>query len=173
MQEYIKIGQIINTHGHRGGLKIYPLTDDPQRFFDLRRVFVRPKPDATEMVVEYTVETVKLHQNFVLLTFKEITDMNQAEQLKNLYVEIPREEVRTLPEGSYYIFELVGLAVYEDERLLGELTDVLPTGSNDVYVVKTPAGKEIYLPALKSVVKRVDPEAGKILVKIPPGLLDE
>jgi len=164
MSEFIKIGQIINTHGHIGGLKIYPLTDDPHRFFELRQVYIAQKP--------YTIAEVRLHQNFVLLSLQEIADMNAAEQLKNLYVEIPRQEVKPLPEGSYYLFELVGLAVYEDEKLLGTLTNVLQTGSNDVYVVKTPEEKEIYLPALKSVVKEVDLKAGRINVIIPPGLLD-
>jgi 16S rRNA processing protein RimM len=164
MSEFIKIGQIINTHGHTGELKIYPLTDDPHRFYDLQQVYIAK--------TLYTIKDVRLHQNFVLLSLQEIADMNAAEELKNLYVEIPRHEVKPLPEGSFYLFELVGLAVYEDEKLLGTLTNVLQTGSNDVYVVKTPEEKEIYLPALKSVVKEVDLKAGRINVIIPPGLLD-
>lgn len=164
MGELIKIGQVINTHGYKGGLKIYPLTDDPHRFFDLQRVFIDQN--------QYTVVQVQLHQNFVLLTLQEITDMNEAEKLKKFYVEIPREEVRPLPEGSYYIFELVGLPVYENGQMLGTLANVLHTGSNDVYVVQTPEGKEFYLPALKSVITQIDLEAGRIEVKVPPGLLD-
>lgn len=164
MGELIKIGQVINTHGYKGGLKIYPLTDDPHRFFDLQRVFIDQN--------QYTVVQVQLHQKFVLLTLQEITDMNEAEKLKNFYVEIPREEVRPLPEGSYYIFELVGLPVYENGQMLGTLANVLHTGSNDVYVVQTPEGKEFYLPALKSVITQIDLEAGRIEVKVPPGLLD-
>lgn len=164
MGEFIKIGQVINTHGHKGGVKIYPLTDDPHRFFELQRVFIGGSP--------YTIVQVQLHQNFVLLTLKEITDMNEAEKLKNLYAEIPREEVKPLPEGSFYIFELIGLAVYEDGQMLGMLTNVLQTGSNDVYVVQTPEGKEFYLPALKSVITQIDLKAGRIEVKVPPGLLD-
>ncbi len=164
MGELIKIGQVINTHGYKGGVKIYPLTDDPCRFFELQRVFIGGS--------QYTIVQVQLHQNFVLLTLQEITDMNKAELLKNLYVEIPREEVKPLPEGSYYIFELVGLAVYEDGQMLGTLANVLQTGSNDVYVVQTPEGKEFYLPALKSVVKQIDLNTGRIEVKVPPGLLD-
>lgn len=168
MEKYIIIGQIINTHGHKGGLKIYPLTDDPGRFLALKKVFIR----RTEKVEEYTVDTVQLYQKFVLLTLKEIPDMNEAERFKNLYLEIPREEVSPLPAGSFYIFQLMGLAIYEEERYLGKLTDVLKTGSNDVFVVKTPDEKEIYLPALKSVITRVDFNSGRIEVKIPPGLLD-
>ena len=168
MEKYIKIGQIINTHGNKGGLKIYPLTDEPSRFFALKKVFIR----STEKMDEYIVDTVQLHQKFVLLTLKEISDMNEAERLKNMYLEIPREEARPLPAGSFYIFQLVGLAVYEKERYLGKLTDVLKTGSNDVFVVKTSEEKEIYLPALKSVITRVDLNSDRIEVKVPPGLLD-
>lgn len=169
MEEFIKIGQIINTHGHRGGLKIYPLTDDPNRFFDLKKVYIRSEDHNYH---DYTVERVLSHQRFILLELQEIPDMNTAERLKEKYIEIPRSEVKTLPVGSFYIFQLVGLAVYEGEQYLGKLTDVLQTGSNDVFVVKTPDGKELYLPALKSVITQIDLNNDRIEVQIPPGLFD-
>lgn len=168
MTDYIQIGKIINTHGHKGGLKIYPLTDDAKRFYELKRVYIRHNDD----YIVYTVSKVQLHKNVVLLTLMEITDMNAAERLKGLYLEIPKEEARPLPADSYYIFELIGLDVYEGEQYLGKLCEVLKPGSNDVYVVKTPENKEIYLPALKSVVTLIDLEHGRMEVKIPPGLLD-
>ncbi|MGI6587664.1 MAG: ribosome maturation factor RimM [Peptococcia bacterium] len=168
MPEYIKIGQIVNTHGYKGGLKIYPLTDDAQRFFVLEKVYL----NFAGHYVSYTIAKVKLHKNMVLLLLQEISDMNMAEKLKGLYLEIPRAEVRPLPPDSFYIFQLVGLAVYEDEQYLGELCEVLKTGGNDIFVVKTPDNKEIYLPALKAVVTKIDFERGLMEVKIPPGLLD-
>lgn len=172
MEQFIKIGQIINTHGHQGGLKIYPLTDNPDRFHELKKVYIRQEDGLTGSYHEFTINQVVFHQRFVLLELQEVPDMNAAEKLKGKYVEIPRSEVKNLPADSFYIFQLVGLAVYEGEQYLGKLADVLPTGSNDVFVVKTPEGKEIYLPALKSVITQVDLDNGRIEVEIPPGLLD-
>jgi 16S rRNA processing protein RimM len=168
MTDYIQIGQIINTHGHKGGLKIYPLTDDAERFYELARVYVKLNDNYTA----YTVSKVQLHKNLVLLTLVEIPDMNAAERLKGLYLEIPKEEARPLAADSYYIFQLMGLDVFAGEHYLGKLCEVLKPGSNDVFVVKTPEDKEIYLPALKSVVTGIDLEHGRMEVKIPPGLLD-
>lgn len=168
MAEYIKIGQIVNTHGHKGGLKIYPLTDDAQRFLALEKVYIK----CADCYVAYTVAKVQLYKNVVFLSLQEIADMNAAEKLKGLYLEIPQAEVRPLSPGSYYHFQLIGLDVYEDEQYLGKLSDVLQPGSNDVFVVKTPENKEIYLPALKSVITRIDLDNRRIEVKIPPGLLD-
>jgi 16S rRNA processing protein RimM len=168
MAEYIKIGQIVNTHGNKGGLTIYPLTDDAQRFFALEKVYIRCGND----YMDYTIAKVQLHKNMVLLSLQEIADMNTAERLKGLYLEIPQAEVRPLPAGSFYIFQLIGLDVYEKEQYLGKLSEVLKPGSNDIFVVKTLDNKEIYLPALKSVITRIDLERGRMEVKIPPGLLD-
>ncbi|HHY06634.1 MAG TPA: 16S rRNA processing protein RimM [Clostridia bacterium] len=168
MPEYIKIGQIVNTHGYKGGLKIYPLTDDVQRFFDLEKVYLK----FAGHYVSYTIVDVRLHKNMVLLWLAKVSDLNTAEQLKGFYLEIPRTKVRALPEGSFYIFELIGLDVYEGEQYLGKLCEVLKPGSNDVFVVKTPDNKEIYLPALKKVVTQIDLEQKRMEVKVPLGLLD-
>ncbi len=164
MPLYIKIGKIINTHGYKGELKVLPLTDDADRFFALDHVFIADN--------EYHVIKARMHQGYVLLLLQGREDMDSAKELQGSYLELPVEELKKLPEGHYYHFQIVGLRVYEDDRLLGEVSDILQTGSNDVYVVKVPKGKEIYLPALKEVVRNIDVEAGKIEVKLPPGLLD-
>lgn len=168
MSDYIKIGKIINTHGHKGGLKIYPLTDDPERFFELTKVYIKHNDSHSA----YTINKVQLHKNMVLLTLLEIPDMNAAERLKNLYLEIPLADVKPLSVDSYYIFQLIGLDVYEKELYLGKLCEVLKPGSNDVFVVKTPDNQELYLPALKSVVTQIDFDRGRMEVIIPQGLLD-
>lgn len=166
---FVKIGQIINTHGNRGELKIYPLTDDINRFCELDHVFIRSGEDYRE----YRVNRARIHRDTVIISFGEIKDMNEAEKLKGRYLELPVKELKPLPPGHYYIFELVGLAVYEGDILLGEVTDVLKTGSNDVYVVKASGGnKQILIPAIKEVVKSIDLKSGTIKVILPPGLLD-
>lgn len=169
MTRYIRVGQIINTHGHKGELKIYPLTDNIERFYDLQRVFINRE----ENYIPYTICSVRKHNNIVLLFLDEVPDMNTAEKLQGLYLEIPENELEPLPEGQYYIYQLIGMPVYENERYLGILKDIIRTGSNDVYIVEDSARpKPLLIPALKSVVSKIDFENGKIFVKLLPGLED-
>jgi 16S rRNA processing protein RimM len=119
------------------------------------------------------IESSRIQKNVVILTLEEIADRNQAEALKDWEIAIEPEDLEQLPEGRYYIFQLVGLTVFTMEHQeLGILTDVLQTGANDVYVVKTAEGKELLLPALKSVVKKIDLQTKEMLVDPLPGLLD-
>lgn len=169
MLSYIRIGQIINTHGHRGELKVFPLTDDISRYSDLEHVYIK-RGDGYK---SYEVSGIRFHQGLVLLSLREVLDMNEAEKYKGLYLELPENELRKLPEGHYYIFQLVGLKVYEQEKLLGEITDIFKTGSNDVYVVESKERKKpLLIPALKDVVKNIDIDKGFIKVELPMGLED-
>lgn len=168
MGDYLKMGQIINTHGHKGDLKIYPLTDDLERFLGLSQVYVRIEGNYRK----YRISRARVQQNLVILTLAEVADMNEAEKLKGLYLEIPINEAPPLPPGHYYEFQIIGLEVYEESVLLGKVTAILRTGSNDVYEVTAEGGKKLYLPALKAVVRQIDLESGKMMVVIPPGLLD-
>lgn len=169
MTTYIKIGQIVNTHGCKGEIKIYPLTDDINRFGDLKHVFIR----SDEGYREYGVNHARVYKNMVILSLCEITDMNDAEKLSGTYLELPVNELIVLPPGHYYIFELVGMSVYEGDVLLGKLIDVLRTGSNDVYVVRAAhSKKKILIPALKEVVKSIDTASGRMEVILPQGLLN-
>ena len=168
MTTYIKIGMIINTHGHKGELKILPLTDDIRRFNEAEYFYVQKDNEYKK----YHVVQCRIHQDKAIIAFREIPDMNEAEKLKGKYLELPEEELKPLPAGHYYIYQLIGLDVYEGEQFLGKIEDILKTGSNDVYVVKGPNGKEMYLPALKEVVREIDLAAHVIRVTIPLGLLD-
>jgi len=168
MTVFIKIGLIVNTHGHKGELKVLPLTDDIGRFHEAGHFYLQ-KDNGYK---EYNVAKCRIHQDKVIISFKEIPDMNEAQKLKGSYIELPESELKSLPAGHYYIYQLIGLDVYEDESFLGKITDILKTGSNDVYVVKGTTGKEIYLPALKEVVRDIDLVSGVVKVIIPQGLLD-
>jgi len=169
MTTYIRVGLIINTHGHRGELKILPLTDDISRFFEAEHFYIQKGAEYEK----YHIKRCRVHQGKAIIDFREIPDMNEAEKLKGRYLELPEEELKILPEGHYYIYQIIGLDVYEGGRRLGKLSDVLKTGgSNDVYVVKDFEGKELLLPALKEVVREIDLANGVIRVVIPPGLLD-
>ena len=169
MQKNLEIGQIVNKFGIKGFVKVNPFVDDISRFDDLKKVYIKNNKTAKE----YEVEEVKYHKNMVLLKFKEIPDINEAERYRNYYLKIDRENAIKLPEDTYFIADLLGLDVYvqETNELLGKVDDIFPTGSNDVYVVKNELGKQILLPGTKEVIKVIDVENGKILVNLIQGLV--
>jgi 16S rRNA processing protein RimM len=168
-EEYIRIGKILNTQGNRGALRILPLTDYPERFQETGRVLVSINGSRRE----YHIEEAYPHKKFIIVKFKEVEDMDAAVKLKGGLLEVTRDELVSLPQDSYYIFDIIGLTVDAPggERL-GEITDVLQTGANDVYVVET-GGKPLLIPALKQVVKEIDLAGRRMVVELPEGLVEE
>ena len=164
----LEIGQIVNTFGIKGMVKVKPFTDDIRRFDELKIVYVEKNNNQ----IEYEIEEVKYHKDMVLIKFKGIDKVEQAEMLRNSYLTVSRDSVEKLEEGRYYIVDLLGLEVYTDEQvLLGTLEDIFNTGSNDIYVVKDKQGKQILLPAIQDVIKQIDIENKKIIVHLLPGLI--
>ncbi len=163
--DFITIGKIIAPHGVRGDVRIYPITDFPERFLDMDECYIEQK--------KYTITSARFHKQFVLMTFEGIKDRNAAELLVQKEMQVKRDELVPLPEGRYYIFDMIGLSVYDTENnLLGTLTEVLQPGSNDVYVVEPKDGKPLLLPAIKDVIVQVDIENKKMVVD-PPEWEDE
>lgn len=168
MDELVSIGQVTAPHGVRGEVRVLPLTDFPQRFREVKRLFVK-RPDAA--AEERRVERARLHKQFVIVKLEGIDTRDQAETLRRALLQVAPEEVYPLPEGYYYVFQIVGLRVFdEDGRELGVVDDVLFTGANDVYVVKTTDGREMLLPAVDEVVRRIDVAGGRMEVRLLPGL---
>lgn len=168
MQKYFEVGQIVNTFGIKGLVKVKPFTDDPERFEELKKVYICKKDD----LIEVEIEEVKYHKDMVLLKLKGIDDMNQAEALKGLYLKIDRKNAKKLPKDTYFIADLIGLDVYSDENeLLGKLEDIYNTGANDIYVVKNELGKQLLLPSIPEVIKEIDLEKEKIIVHLLKGLI--
>lgn len=164
----LEVGQIVNTFGIKGMVKVMPFTDDIRRFDKLDKVYI----EKNKSKKEYKIEEVKYHKNIVLIKFEGIDKIEQAEELRNSYLTVSRDSVEELEEGRYYIVDLLGLDVYTDEQvLLGTLDDIFNTGSNDIYVVKNKEGKQILLPAIEDVIKQVDLENKKIIVHLLPGLV--
>lgn len=168
--EYLEIGKIVNTHGIKGEVKVIPLTDNLDRFYGLDWVYV----DKQDKLEKYYIEGVRPYKGLIMIKFKEITDMQKAEELKGLYIKVDRKNAVKLPEDSFFICDLIGCQVYDDNLgSLGEIKNVLETGSNDVFVVNGGKYGEVLIPALKSVVKEVSLEEGRVKVILPEGLVDD
>lgn len=156
MKEFLAIGQIINSHGVKGEVKVYPLTDDIRRFRKLNQVHI----DGIEVKVVWC----KLQADRVILKLEGVESIEQALKYKNKYIEVKREEAVSLSEGEYFIADLIGCKVFEDNgKELGEVSDVIQTKNNDVYWVK--GDSEVLIPALKDIVLSIDVEDKKIVIK--------
>ena len=159
------IGQIVAPHGVRGDVRIYPDTDFPKRFLKMKYGYINGK--------KYEVESARLHKRVVLMKFVGVDDRKAAELLVKKDLQVPREDLVPLKKGQHYIYDILDSAVYDLQgHELGKLTDVLRTGSNDVYVVTADDGKETLLAAIPDVIKSIDEGEKKIVVD-PPEWVDE
>ncbi|MGI6084914.1 MAG: ribosome maturation factor RimM [Acetivibrionales bacterium] len=168
-KDYLAVGKVVNTHGIKGELKVMPITSDLSRFDYL--LFVTANYEG--IYKEFRVTKCRIHKGFVLMNLKGIDTMDDAEKLKGQELLVHRKHAKKLEEDEFFICDIIGMDVYEDDRFLGKLTDVLETGSNDVYIVTDENKKEILIPALISVVINVDIEGKRMQVKIPEGLIDD
>lgn len=167
MNKYLELGQIVNVKGLKGEVKVNSFTDDNTKFERIPKVFIKRK----ETLTEYEIEKVGYNKNQVIIKFKNIDTVEEAEKLRNSYIVVDREIFGELPEGVYYIADLIGLDVFtEANEYLGKVDDIFSTGSNDVYVVKDELGKQKLLPGIDEVIKVIDIESGKIIVNLIEGL---
>ena len=168
MEEYFEIGQIVNTSGLKGEIKVKPFTDDITKFNNFKTIYVSIKKE----LKEFEIEKVRFSKNMVFLKLKGIDTIEEAENYRNLYLKRKRDKNEKLEKDTYYIVDLIGCRVYTDEQKdLGEVVDIFSTGSNDVYVVKDELGKQVLLPAIKDVIKNVDIENKKIVAHLLEGLI--
>lgn len=167
MESLLEVGQIVNTYGIKGFVKVVPLVDNNNQFKSFKTLYIQDKKETKEL----HVEEVKFSKNLVLLKFKGIETIEQAEELRNYYLQAKRSDLK-LEKGAYFIVDLIGLDVYTEEgELLGRLKEVLQPGANDVYVVENETKKQILLPVISDVVKNIDIEGKKIIVKLMAGLI--
>jgi 16S rRNA processing protein RimM len=165
---YLAIGRVVRAHGVKGEISVSILTDFPERFETTEWVYLGDEFEATA----HRLETYRWHKKNILLTLAGITDRNQAGRLKGQLVQVPIEEAMPLPEGSYYLYQLMGLQVITSGgNILGSVTDIIETGANDVYVIKKDSQREILLPAIPDVVKSIDIEQGRMIVELIDGLI--
>ena len=167
MDKYFEIGVISNTHGIKGVLKVFPTTDFPERFKLLKEVFVEIRGKMEKFIVEST----GFHKQFVLLKLKGIEDMTLAEMYKTGRILISEEDAIPLEEDEYYTRDLYDMDVYTDEgEYLGKISEVFPTGANDVYVISKEGTPDLLIPAIKDCILNVDVKGKKMDVKLLKGL---
>lgn len=169
MEDLLQVGIITTTHGVRGEVKVFPTTDDPARFKKLKHVIL----DTGKEKLDLEIAGVKFFKNMVILKFKGIDNINDVEKYRRMSLYVTREDAVELEEDEYFIADLIDMDVVteEDERL-GTLVDVMQTGANDVYVVKTESGEELLIPAIHDCIRSVDVKAGRMCVHLLPGLRD-
>ena len=153
MEDLLKVGVITTTHGVRGEVKVYPTTDEPERFLELDYVLL----DTGRELRKLEIKNVKFFKNLVILKFKGVDNINDIEKYKGRDLWIPREEGQELEEDEYYIADLLGMSVVlEDGQEFGTLKDVMETGANDVYIIDSAEHGEVLLPAIKECILDVD-----------------
>ena len=169
MEQLLRVGVISSTHGVRGEVKVYPTTDDANRFKKLKKVVL----DTGREYIDLEISGVKFFKNQVIFKFKGIDNINDIEKYKGKDLLVHREDAVKLEENENYVADLIDLKVVTDEgQVLGCLTEVMETGANDVYVVETEDGKELLLPAIRDCILDVDLDEEVMTVHILPGLFD-
>lgn len=169
MEDLLQVGIITQTHGIRGEVKIFPTTDDVNRFKKLKEVILDTGKE--KKVLE--IESVKFFKNLVILKFKGIDNINDIERYKGKSLFVTRNNAVKLGRDEYFISDLIEIGVYdEQDNYLGMLTNVIETGANDVYEVQFEDGREVLFPAIKQCILNVDMENRKMNVHIMEGLLD-
>lgn len=174
--ELVTIGNIVAPFGVKGEVKVYPYSDFLERCHLLKEVMLEGKGFREVKIVKKAF----IHKNLWVLHFGDCETRDDAVALTGVMVKIPASERVKLPEGVYYFDQIVGLEVYTIEgEKLGFVEEILKTGGNDVYVInpvqknnRKDNSKQILIPALKTVIKEINPGKGYLLVKLPPGLVD-
>lgn len=169
MEQLLRVGVIANTHGIRGEVKVFPTTDDINRFKKLKKTIL----DTGREQIELNVTSAKFFKNMVILKFKEFDNINDIEKYKGCDLLVTRENAVKLNKGEYFIADILGADVYlEDGSEFGTLRDVMQTGANDVYVVDTVGGKEVLIPSIPQCIIERNIEEKKVVVHLLKGLMD-
>ncbi len=170
MQDMLRVGVVTKAHGIAGEVRVYPTTDDPKRFKNLKNVLLETPKGLCQMEIEH----VKFSKNMVILKFRGYDRIEDVEEFRSCDLYVTRENAVKLQKDEYFIADLIGLQVFSEDMKtpLGELTDVLQTGANDVYEVSMPDGRQVLIPAIRDCILQVDLENGTMLVHLLEGLLE-
>ncbi len=168
MEKFLQVGVISSTHGVRGEVKVFPTTDDKNRFKKLKNVIL----DTGKEHMSLEIESVKFFKQFAILKFKGIDNINDIEKYKGKSLLVDRKNAVKLQKDEYFIADMIGMEVFtEDGNSFGVLKDVMETGANDVYVIDMADGKEVLVPAIKQCILDVDVEQKKMTIHLLEGLV--
>ena len=171
MEEFLRVGVITSTHGIKGEVKVYPTTDDAERFLALKEKEVLL--DTGREMLPLVIENVRFFKNLVILKFQGIDNINDIEKYRGRDLLVTRENAVPLEEGEFLICDIIGSTVYEEDgSVFGTLRDVMETGANNVFVVETGDGREVLLPYIDDCIREVNVEEKRIVAYIMPGLTD-
>jgi 16S rRNA processing protein RimM len=171
-QDLVTIARIARARGLKGEVLAVIISDFPQRFAELSRVFLRPSP-SSEILYIAQLEDSWFHKEYVVLKFQTIDTRNQAEELQGYLVQIPIVELVPLPAGSYYEFQLVGCEVVDaGGKTVGRVKEMMHTGAAPLLVVSTDQGNEHLIPLAEEICSQIDIAAKKITITPPAGLLE-
>lgn len=167
----LKVGKIVNTHSLKGEVKVISSTDfEEERFKKGSKLLITR---GNQLIREVVVQSYRNHKNFLLVKFEGINSVEEAEKLKNLQIKIDSDEVGELEENEFYFHQIIGCEVFdENDKNLGEIIDILTPGANDVWVIKGENGKEILIPYIEDVVKKIDITSKKVNIEVMEGLID-
>lgn len=167
----LKVGKIVNTHSLKGEVKVISSTDfEEERFKKGSKLLITR---GNQLIREVVVQSYRNHKNFLLVKFEGIDSVEEAEKLKNLQIKIDLDEVGGLEENEFYFHQIIGCEVFdENDKNLGEIIDILTPGANDVWVIKGENGKEILIPYIEDVVKKIDITNKKVNIEVMEGLID-
>lgn len=170
MEDMLKVGIITSTHGVKGEVKVFPTTDDVNRFKRLKQVFL----DNGMEKIPLEIEGVKFFKQMAILKFKGIDNIDDVIKYRQKELYVLRKDAVKLKPDEYFIADLIGIIVFDEQGMkLGELTDVMTTGANDVYIVQmSDLDKEILIPAIKDCILSIDVKQKKMIVHLMEGLLD-
>ena len=168
MEDMLQVGVITQTHGVRGEVKVFPTTDDVNRFKKLKQVIL----DTGKETMPLEIQSVKFFKQFVILKFKGIDNINDIEKYKRCSLYVTRKHAVPLEEDEYFIADMIGMEVCtEDGNIFGTLKDVIETGANDVYVIESAEHGEVLVPAIKECIRSVDIEKGQMMIHLMDGLI--
>ena len=168
--EWIAVGRLTKTHGLKGELKLHPFISDTSLLQSMHRA----RLDTADGPREWIVESLRGRGASLIIKFRHCDTIEQAQPLAGRTLEVPRSDFPDLPDGEYYWFQILGLRVFdEDNRYYGTITEIIETGSNDVYVVHDDDGRELLLPMIDSVVKEIDLAGRKLIFHKVEGLVED
>lgn len=169
MEKQLQVGVIASTHGIRGEVKVFPTTDDANRFKQLKKVYL----DTGRESFPLEIQNVKFFKQYAILKFKGIDNINDIEKYRGKSLMIDREDAAPLAADEYYIADMLGMDVYtEDGSLFGSLKDVMETGANDVYIIDSREHGEVLVPAIKECILNVDVKENRMTIHLMEGLIE-